>query len=158
MAAKSKKATAPTFDREKVSNEILTRMIGGESLRKICREDEMPNIVTFLEWVAKDPALGNQYAYAMQQRAEAMFEEMLDIADDGSNDTYVDENGNKKTDWDVVGRSRLRVDTRKWALARMSPKKYGDRQILAGDANAPLNLGTIVVPAKNELEADPQAE
>ncbi|HEX7767713.1 MAG TPA: hypothetical protein VF443_13440, partial [Nitrospira sp.] len=28
---------------------------------------------------------------------------------------------------DMVERAKLRVDTRKWALARMMPRKFGDR-------------------------------
>lgn len=65
-----------------------------------------------------------------------MFEDMLEIADDGTRDTYVDAEGNERTDQDVIARSRLRVDTRKWMLARMAPKKYGERitQEHTGDA------------------------
>ena len=73
-----------------------------------------------------------------------MFEEMLEIADDGSNDwmerTGKDgETGDKVVDHEHVSRSKLRVDTRKWMLARMAPKKYGDATNikLSGDAENP---------------------
>jgi hypothetical protein len=49
------------------------------------------------------------------------------VSDDGSNDTYTDENGATRTEQDVIARSRLRVDARKWAMSKMAPKKYGDK-------------------------------
>ena len=44
-----------------------------------------------------------------------------------SNDTYMDADGNVKTDNEVIQRSKLRVDTRKWLASKMAPKKYGDK-------------------------------
>jgi hypothetical protein len=69
-----------------------------------------------------------------------MAEEILEIADDGTNDTYKDDNGNERTDQEVIGRSRLRVDARKWLLAKMLPKKYGDKiqQEVSGPDGEPL--------------------
>jgi len=52
---------------------------------------------------------------------------LLEVADDGRNDTYTDEDGNIRTDHDVIARSRLRVDTRKWLLSKALPKIYGDK-------------------------------
>ncbi len=54
-------------------------------------------------------------------------DEIVDISDDGRNDTYIDDNGNERTDNERVARSRLRVDTRKWMLSKMLPKVYGDK-------------------------------
>lgn len=67
----------------------------------------------------------------MQDRADLMFEETIAIADENEGDDLVivrkDGTEVKKVNRDVIERARLRVDTRKWALARMNPKKYGDR-------------------------------
>jgi hypothetical protein len=52
---------------------------------------------------------------------------MLEIADDGRNDTYEDENGHQHVNTDHIQRSRLRIDARKWLASKMAPKKYGDR-------------------------------
>lgn len=92
----------------------------------------MPQPITVRMWVidGKHPQFSVQYAQAREAQADHYFDEMFEIADDGSNDwrernrrgeTVLEENH------EVVNRSRLRVDTRKWALARMSPKKYGER-------------------------------
>jgi len=77
------------------------------------------------------PDIEKRYALACVLRADALFEEMLDIADQGENDSYIDKKtGKKKTDWDVLGRSRLRVDVRKWMLAKTRPERYGEAQLL----------------------------
>lgn len=106
---------------------ICDRLANGESLRGICRDDAMPAQSTVFKWLVDYPLFSEQYARAREAQADFMADEILQIADDGQNDTYVDENGNKRTDQDVIGRSRLRVDARKWLASKMAPKKYGDR-------------------------------
>ncbi len=59
-----------------------------------------------------------------------MSEDILDIADDGSNDLMTIQKGNTEYEIEnkeVTNRSRLRVDTRKWLMSKMKPKKYGDK-------------------------------
>lgn len=99
----------------------------GLSLRKICLEEQMPDRVTVFRWLFHNEEFRSQYALAREHWAESVFEEIFDISDDGSKDTYEDEDGKTKTDWEVIGRSKLRVDTRKWALSKLSPKKYGEK-------------------------------
>ena len=77
------------------------------------------------------------YAHAREAQADKMAEDILTISDDGSNDTYETEDGTR-VNQDVIARSRLRVDARKWLAAKMAPKKYGDKLELSGDANSPL--------------------
>lgn len=91
----------------------------------------MPALSSVFLWLAKYPEFSEQYDKAAMNRATAMFEEMLEIADDGTAD--VTEDGRVQPE--VVQRSRLRVDTRKWALARMNPRKYGER--VAVEASGP---------------------
>ena len=74
------------------------------------------------------------YARAREAQADKMAEDILSIADDGTRDTYIDAEGNERTDQDVIARSRLRVDARKWLASKMAPKKYGDKQTI--DLNA----------------------
>ncbi len=65
-------------------------------------------------------------------QADALFDEALEIADDASGDWTVDKDGKKGVDHENIQRSRLRVDTRKWAAGKMAPKKYGDKLDLGG--------------------------
>src|SRR5215203_630890 len=67
-----------------------------------------------------------QYARARSAQAEAMFEDMLAIADDGSQDRVMVD-GKLRVDNEIAARSRLRVDTRRWALSKLAPVKYGEK-------------------------------
>ena len=85
-----------------------------------------------------------QYARARSIGYERLADEILTISDDGLNDTYTDENGNVRTDQDVIARSRLRVDSRKWMLAKMLPKVYGDKVTHQGDDDKPIRMVTRI--------------
>ena len=113
--------------------EILERLTNGESLRAICRTDGFPSEGTVRLWEREDQDFATQYARARDIGCERLADELLSIADDGTNDTFTDKDGNSRTDYDVIARSRLRVDTRKWLLSKMLPKKYGERIELAGE-------------------------
>ena len=111
----------------KVTAEICRRLAEGESLRKVCKSEEMPDKTTVLRWLRENAEFRTQYVHAREDQADHFVDECIDIADDGKNDTYVDDEGNTKTDYDVIARSRLRVDARKWAAGKLNPKKYGDK-------------------------------
>ena len=42
-----------------------------------------------------------------------------------------------------LNRSRLRVDTRKWLMSKMLPRKYGDKMALTGGDGGPIVVQTI---------------
>lgn len=114
-----------------IRQEILTRLAMGETLRQICKLPGMPTNSTVVEWNDKDPVFAEQYARARREGLDVLAEEMLEIADDGTNDymTRTSENGqNKVLDAEHVNRSRLRIDARKWLLSKLRPDKYGDDQ------------------------------
>lgn len=97
------------------------------SLKKLCKQNpHWPSDKHIFLARIKDPAFGSQYAIAKAEQIEAFIDEMLEIADDGTNDTYVNDEGKVCTDTDVLGRSRLRIDLRKWYAAKLAPKIYGD--------------------------------
>lgn len=125
---------------EAVAFVLCERLSQGESLRKICEDDEMPGKSTVMRWLSAHKEFRDQYARAREIQAETMAEDILQIADDGTNDTYTDTEGNERTNQDVIARSRLRVDTRKWLMSKMAPKKYGDKitQEVTGADGAPL--------------------
>lgn len=135
----------PSSFTQEVADNICARLAEGESLRAICRDDAMPSQTTIFRWLADklNKAFREQYAHAREVQAESMFEEMLEIADDGRNDTYQTDDG-ERTNQDVIARSRLRVDARKWALSKMLPKKYGDKVSLTGEGGGPIQTATEV--------------
>lgn len=133
-------AGRPSDYSREVTTAICIRLGLGESLREICRDEDMPDKSTVMRWLASHQEFRDQYASAREAQADYYAEEIIEISDDGTNDTYTDDNGNTRTDQEVIGRSRLRVDTRKWLMARMAPKKYGDKitQEVTGADGAPL--------------------
>ena len=44
----------------------------------------------------------------------------------------------------AVARNRLRVDARKWYAGKLSPKKYGEKLALSGDADNPIHMVTRI--------------
>lgn len=102
----------------------------GNSLRSVCRRDDMPCMASVFKWLRENPSFTEQYEKACAERTEAMAEDTLDIADNGNNDwmaTHSGDNEAWKVNGEAIQRSRLRVDTRKWLMSKMKPKKYGDR-------------------------------
>jgi hypothetical protein len=123
----------PTDYSEELANRFCERIADGESTVKICRDDDMPSRRTIFTWLDKYEDFSHKYAKAKEMAVENLMDELIEIADDSSNDTYEDEKGNIKTDTEVVSRSRLRVDTRKWVIMKLAPKKYGDKTDAAAD-------------------------
>ena len=122
----------PTKYSESLADTICARLAEGESMRRIARDESMPALSTLFLWLRKHDDFSEQYVMAKQESADAMFEEILDIADNGTND-FVETQGGYKTNSENIQRSRLRIDTRKWMMSKMKPKKYGDKVELASD-------------------------
>ena len=122
----------PTKRSPELASLICQRIMEADrSLRQICREDEdMPSRTFIYHWLAEDKDFSDQYTRAMEIRADEMFDEIVEIADNASND-WMKRSGDKNEGWELNGehlnRSRLRIDARKWKLSKMLPKKYGDK-------------------------------
>lgn len=119
---------------------IFDIISNGQSLRKALEQVKMSS-ATFFEWIDKDSDKAKQYARACEDRADMIFEEILEIADKQDSDV-IEIDGNIVTNHNVINRSRLQVDARKWALSKMNPKKYGDKLDITSD-NTRLNIPLI---------------
>jgi hypothetical protein len=125
----------PSKYTEELAREICSRIAAGESLRRICEDDHMPAPTTVHSWVLDGGEFSNQYTKARQIQAETFVDELMDIADDGSND-WMERTGKdgENLGWVVNGeavqRSRLRLDTRKWYASKIIPKIYGEKQTI----------------------------
>lgn len=126
----------PSSFSKSIADKIVNQLASGKTLKKICENKEMPDVATVLRWVAK----GNDeessaefkefrklYAQAREVQAAVLFDEMLEIADDTSLDSRVDDKGNEYPNAEWIGRSRLRLDARKFYLSKVLPKVYGDK-------------------------------
>jgi len=122
-------------DIESIFKEIIFRIENGEPVRRILAEEEMPSSSTFFIWLSEDEDKSKRYACACDIRADIIFEDILNIADEVSKD-YVKRDGVEIVNNEAIQRSRLRVDARKWVVSKMNPKKYGDKLDLTSDNKA----------------------
>jgi len=138
MATQPKKTGRPRKhpDRRKAAFDIFGRMAQGLSMRKACLEANI-SPGTLLLWVDEEN-LSEQYAEAREALLEFWADEIMDISD-----TPVGTLANGGSDSGAVQDKRLRVDTRKWLLSKLGPKKYGDRTIHAGDESAPIAVTEV---------------
>lgn len=125
----------PTSYTPQLADSICDRVSEGESLRKVCEDDEMPSRSTVYLWLGQNQAFSDRYARSVEDRAEKMAEEILSIADDDEGDYGFKESKDGDGEGakpcilpDNIQRARLRVDSRKWIASKLFPKKYGDFQ------------------------------
>jgi hypothetical protein len=141
----------PVAYSEEIADRICEEIAMGKALRQICRAEKghqggeglegMPSRWAVKNWLYKYPEFEVKYRNACRFRADSMMDEIMEIADDASLDVEkrVDKNGNEY-DWvnfDNIARSRLMVDTRKWAMSKYHAARYGDKIAVGGDPNAP---------------------
>lgn len=133
---------------ENYFDQIIERIEKGESLRKILPSLHLANS-TFYKWCDNDPEKQKRYARACELRADAIFEDILDIADDSSQDSIETDRG-EVLNSEFVQRSRLRVDARKWVVSKLNPKKYGDKldidHTTKGEKINVISLGSGIKP------------
>jgi hypothetical protein len=122
-----------------VATKICEQLSEGISLREICRQEGMPPWQTVYSWMERDASLVEAIARAREIGYDALAEECLKIADDGTND-YVEGERGPQLNSEHIQRSKLRIETRLKLLAKWNPKKYGERVQVAGDADSPLKV------------------
>lgn len=148
---------------QEIADKICDQISEGKSLRTICKPNKMVSKGTVFKWLVEYPSFSNQYAQARTESTNALFEEMLDICDTGAND-WMEQNatGEGRKAWKLNGehvqRSKLRVDTRKWALSKLQPKKFGERMTTEHTGNLALTDMTSAQLDAKILELESKVE
>lgn len=114
-------ANKPTEYTQELGDVICAGIIDGKSLRSVLKEDGMPHSTYFFRWVRENKEFAGQYARAMEERTEAMAEDILELSD------------NVEADSNKIQKVRLQTENRKWLMSKMKPKKYGDKLDLTSD-------------------------
>jgi len=144
------KVGLPTSYDDKIAGVICSLIAEGNSLRSICKRNKMPDKATVIRWLGIHREFSDQYARAREAKADKLFEECLEIADDTSGDYIEKKNDDGSTFWVVdhehIQRSKLRIDTRKWMAGKVAPKKYGEKvtQETSGSEGRPILIVTGV--------------
>jgi len=120
----------PTKYTEAIAEQICDDIAhSNKGLFWICKsKDEYPSAKVVYDWIERYEDFRNKYARARELQAEFLADEIIDIADDTSNDTLIHEKtGAEYANSEWINRSRLKVDARKWKASKLAPKKYGDK-------------------------------
>ncbi|MEL6680616.1 MAG: terminase small subunit protein [Pseudomonadota bacterium] len=125
-----KKIGRPTTLTKAMEDHILTRIAMGESVKSICADEKSPAAVTVYRWARENDAFGRKYREAQETRADTLFDDILEIADDSRNDWIEREIADGKfvpvIDREALQRSKLRVDTRFRLIGQLS-SRYRDK-------------------------------
>ncbi|HGM5034463.1 TPA: terminase small subunit protein [Stenotrophomonas maltophilia] len=124
----------PSKYSQQLADAICDLLVDGKSLRTICSTAKMPSRSTVIRWLAENEAFRNQYARARELQADTLAEEILDIADKALLGERLKKDGKGKVlerqTGDMVERSKLMIDARRWYAGKLQPKKYGERVAL----------------------------
>lgn len=131
-----KKNGRPSKYTDKLADEICQMIAQGQSVRSICAKKDMISMQTFFRWLRENDKFREQYARACEERSYMHAEDIIEIADNATND-YMEklEGDGYIFNSENVQRSRLRIDTRKWLMSKLNPKVYGDKLDMTTNGN-----------------------
>ena len=129
------KAGRPSTYSEKTADEIVQRMIEGESLTAICKDEKMPPRVTVYAWFDKHPDFYARCARAREALADYLDDQIEELARCATKDN--------------IEQIKLQVSTKQWRAMKMAPRMYGDRTRteVTGANGGPIQTQATVVDA-----------
>lgn len=146
----AKKTGRPHGYTEEKALEICELVADGESINKISKMPGMPARSTILKWFRDVPGFSDMYIRAKEIGFEVLADEIIDLADAPEN-----------TKKEELNRHHLMIETRKWLLAKLQPRKYGERvtqEIVGNREESPVQvevtkeeIARIVQEVENEV-------
>jgi len=125
---------AALIERERETlEEFAVRIAEGESLAAICKAWDVP-AGRLGAWIASDQRRQDIYEGARKLKADALADEMLEIAD---------------REGDDVQQKALEIRARQWVAARWDRARYGDAVVVehTGETVVRLSFGERTLPA-----------
>ena len=118
MAEQEKReAGRPSAYTKEIADEICVRIAGGESLRKICRDEHLPVISTVLLWAVDNrEGFSEQYTRAREAQGYYAGDVIKDWADDAAEGLM------------EPHQARVAIDGYKWVAERQAGRVYGNKQ------------------------------
>jgi hypothetical protein len=96
-----------------IADQICERMIEGEDLVTICKDEGMPSRATVYRWMGENPAFEAQCARAREGLADHDASMIAEIA--------------RTTTKATAEGDRVRLAALQWLAAKRSPKRWGDK-------------------------------
>jgi hypothetical protein len=110
-----------------ICNNVIENRV---SFNQAVEESEI-SLVSFYQWLSNNKELQNLYNYAREIRSDVLFEEIIEISDNTEEGEEIEEDGQgniiKIKRGDMLRQRQLKIDARKWVVAKMQPKKYGEK-------------------------------
>lgn len=143
-----------------VARMVLAYIVDGHSLDKACKLSEISQWKV-RQWRLALPRYEELYQLALRERSYAQFEEILDIAEDATDDATMGANGpiiNGK----AIRRAELQIQVRKWMMGKMIPKVFGDKsqmELTGADGKdlSPTTIHVSLIPPGNFVSQDAAA-
>lgn len=142
----------PTILTPEIAAAVCERLAEFGSLRRVCREPDMPLERTVRLWCAQSADFESAYARSKAIGIDALVEEGMDIVDEAPPTTAAG-----ATDTGHVAWSKSRAEYRRWLAERMAPKKYGATQKVTGAEGGPVKQSIVIttgVPQAGEIDID----
>lgn len=140
----------PTEYTEEIAMEICRLMESGKSLREICKDEKYPHESTVRYWhICNRDGFSTHYARAREVQMDRYMDEIIEICDDISRDT-IEVDGQQRMDHEHINRSRLRVDTRKWLMSKIAPKRFGDKTAVEHSGSSEVTLRWVKTEETND--------
>lgn len=126
------KVGRPSKYTDELAEQICLRIADGESMRRICRDADMPDKETIRRWKRENEAFRARFARAREDAADSYADRML---------AYCDEFETADSLTRVQGLKEASQNLR-WLAGVTKPRVYGDLQKLehSGAGGAPLKI------------------
>jgi hypothetical protein len=109
-----------------LADEICRLMTEGRSVRSICSDPGMPSEGTVRGWAREDrDGFAARYRLARDLQLDHWADLIVDLAD--------------RSDRDPRDR-QIRIDTRKWIMSKLGPRRYGERLLTAIELDSPIKV------------------
>ena len=123
----------------------------------MCDEEGMPAQSSVFKGLIEHADFAKKYVHARTAQADVLFDEMLHIADTPvvGLKTITKATGVETVEGGMIEHRRFQIDARKWIIARMAPKKYGDKQALehSGPDGATMEVATVTYTDADRAKA-----
>lgn len=133
----------PTKYSQSICNEICEQIATSSvGLRRLVKSNpKLPAVSTIMKWLFtdKNKEFIEHYARAREAQAEIIADEIIEIADDATNDFMTITKGDltyEAENKEVTNRSRLRIQARQFIASKLAPKKFGDKLDLTASIDA----------------------
>jgi hypothetical protein len=123
----------PTKYTPEIADKICSKIVVGRSLRSICLDEDMPDLVTIYSWLRLYQDFLKQYDVATGERTETQQEMLIEMGDKAIEHA---ESSDPKAAGAIVSAYKLKADNLKWSMSKMKPKKYGEKLDLTSDGKA----------------------